>query len=56
MAMSTSETKTEPCISCRIISTAVLLGVGTHALRYSRPTAPGSPAGRRVLGVMGVGE
>ncbi|KAF9647091.1 hypothetical protein BDM02DRAFT_3075734, partial [Thelephora ganbajun] len=44
----------EECITCRIIGTGALAGVGFYALQMSRPKAPGSILGKRIVGGIGV--
>ena len=46
----------EECITCRIIGTGALAGVGFYALQMSRPKAPGSVVGKRIMGGIGVCE
>ena len=46
----------EECITCRIIGTGALAGVGFYALQMSRPKAPGSVVGKRIMGGLGVCE
>jgi hypothetical protein len=46
----------EECITCRIIGTGALAGVGFYALQMSRPKAPGSIVGKRIMGGVGVCE
>jgi len=49
-------TAPEECITCRIIGTGALAGVGFYALQMSRPKAPGSILGKRIMGGVGVCE
>jgi len=44
----------EECITCRIIGTGALAGVGFYALQMSRPKAPGSITGKRIMGGIGI--
>ncbi|KAF8522413.1 hypothetical protein BU17DRAFT_44649 [Hysterangium stoloniferum] len=55
---SSSPDRTAPkdCFSCRLISTLTLVGLGIHALRQTRPVAPGSRTSKRILGLVGLGE
>ena len=46
----------EECLTCRIIGTGALAGVGFYALQMSRPKAPGSVLGKRIMGGVGVCE
>ncbi|KAI0793070.1 hypothetical protein BC629DRAFT_1592978 [Irpex lacteus] len=43
------------CLTCRIIGTGALAGVGMYALQASRPHAPGSIIGKRITAGVGVG-
>lgn len=43
------------CLSCRIIGTGALGITGIYALNQARPNYPGSPLGKRLLGVTGIG-
>lgn len=47
--------KHKECLSCRLIGTATLGGVGSYALWQSRATAPGSLGQKRVVAGLGVG-
>jgi len=47
-------TTDQDCLSCRIIGTAALTTVGLYALRQSRIQAPGSVAGKRIVGALGI--
>ncbi|KAI0698140.1 hypothetical protein BC835DRAFT_1335945 [Cytidiella melzeri] len=51
------EVHTEPqeCLTCRIVGTGALAGVGMYALQASRPRAPGSVIGKRITAGVGVG-
>ena len=49
-------TKPKECLSCRLIGTGALGGVGSYALWQSRATAPGSLGQKRVVAGMGVGQ
>ncbi|KAK0486049.1 hypothetical protein IW261DRAFT_1453477 [Armillaria novae-zelandiae] len=42
------------CLSCRIIGTGTLTGVGGYALMQSRATAPGTPGQKRIMAGLGV--
>ncbi|KAI0753214.1 hypothetical protein C8Q80DRAFT_1150817 [Daedaleopsis nitida] len=44
----------QECLTCRIIGTAALGGVGVYALNQSRAHAPGSVVGKRILAGVGV--
>lgn len=44
------------CLSCRLIGTGALGGVGSYALWQSRATAPGSLGQKRVVAGLGVGQ
>jgi len=43
------------CLSCRIIGTGALVGVGSYAIVQSRPPAPGTLVQKRILAGLGVG-
>ncbi|TFL07746.1 hypothetical protein BDV98DRAFT_600012 [Pterulicium gracile] len=43
------------CLSCRLVGSGTLGGVGLYALYQTRPAAPGSAAGKRLVGVVGFG-
>ncbi|KAK0504516.1 hypothetical protein EDD18DRAFT_302643 [Armillaria luteobubalina] len=43
------------CLSCRIIGTGTLTGVGGYALMQSKATAPGTPVQKRIMAGLGVG-
>jgi hypothetical protein len=45
----------QECLTCRIIGTGALAGVGIYALQASRPHAPGSVIGKRITAGVGVG-
>ncbi|ESK91020.1 hypothetical protein Moror_16325 [Moniliophthora roreri MCA 2997] len=47
-------TRPKDCLSCRIVGTGTLMGVGGYALWQSRATAPGTPLQKRVMGGVGV--
>lgn len=49
------EEKPQDCLSCRIIGTGTLGGVGTYALWQSRAAAPGTPLQKKCLAVVGLG-
>ena len=44
----------QDCLACRIVGTAALGGVGVYALQQSRPHAPGSVVGKRIMAGLGV--
>lgn len=44
------------CIACRIIGSGAFAATGIYALRMSRPSAPGSIVGKRIMGGLGVCE
>lgn len=46
----------QECLTCRIIGTGALAGVGIYALQASRPRAPGSVIGKRITAGVGVGK
>ena len=48
--------KSKECLSCRIIGTGALGGVGSYALWQSRAAAPGSIGQKRVVAGLGVGQ
>ena len=48
--------KRNECLSCRLIGTGALGGVGSYALWQSRATAPGSLGQKRVVAGLGVGQ
>ncbi|EJF59627.1 hypothetical protein DICSQDRAFT_64674 [Dichomitus squalens LYAD-421 SS1] len=50
-----AQTEFQDCLTCRIIGTGALAGVGIYALRMSRAGAPGSPVGKRIMGGVGIG-
>jgi len=58
MSTSTPQQRITPeeCLTCRIIGTGALAGVGFYALQMSRPKAPGSVLGKRMMGGVGVCE
>lgn len=49
-------TKPKECLSCRVIGTGALGGVGSYALWQSRATAPGSLGQKRIVAGLGVGK
>jgi predicted ribosomally synthesized peptide with SipW-like signal peptide len=49
-------TQPKECLSCRLIGTGALGGVGSYALWQSRATAPGSLGQKRVVAGLGVGQ
>jgi hypothetical protein len=49
-------TKPKECLSCRLIGTGILGGVGSHALWQSRASAPGSLGQKRAVAGVGVGQ
>jgi hypothetical protein len=52
MGHSSSE-RSKDCLGCRIVGSATFATVGTYALWQSRATAPGSPAQKRIVAVLG---
>lgn len=44
------------CLPCRIIGTGALAFTGIYALNQARPNAPGSPLGKRLTAVTGIGD
>lgn len=44
------------CLSCRIIGTGTLGGVGIYALWQTRLAAPGTPLQKKGLAIVGIGE
>ena len=44
------------CLSCRIIGTGTLGGVGIYALWQTRVAAPGTPLQKKGLAIVGLGE
>jgi hypothetical protein len=52
---SIADSNPRDCLSCRIIGTAALGITGLYALNQARPHAPGSPLGKRLIGVTGLG-
>lgn len=44
------------CLSCRIIGTGTLGGVGAYAVWQSRAAASGSPLQKKGLALVGLGE
>ncbi|KZV71126.1 hypothetical protein PENSPDRAFT_554113, partial [Peniophora sp. CONT] len=44
----------EDCLSCRIIGSVAMTGVGIYALQLARPTQPGPPVVKRVYTAIGV--
>lgn len=51
----TTANNSKDCLSCRLISSLTLTGIGIHALRHTRPKFPGSPASKAVLMAVGTG-
>ncbi|EIM82501.1 uncharacterized protein STEHIDRAFT_29839, partial [Stereum hirsutum FP-91666 SS1] len=49
----TREKPYQDCMSCRIIGTGALAGVGIAALNKSRAHQPGSLMGKRLMAGMG---
>lgn len=43
------------CLSCRIIGTGTLIGIGSYSLWQSRATAPGSWGQKKIVAGLGVG-
>ena len=52
------ETKPHPteCLSCRITGSAAMAGTGAYAIWQTRAAAPGSPAQKRIVAGLGLGE
>ena len=48
--------KPKDCLSCRLIGTGALGGVGSYALWQSRAAAPGSLGQKRVIAGLGIGQ
>ncbi len=44
------------CLGCRIVGSGTFAAVGTYALWQARAAAPGSPAQKRIVAGLGVGE
>ena len=44
----------EDCLSCRVIGSVAMTGVGIYALQLARPTQPGPPAVKRVYTGIGI--
>lgn len=44
----------EDCLSCRIIGSVAMTGVGIYALQLARPTQPGPPLVKRVYTGIGI--
>ena len=44
----------QECLTCRIIGTGALAGVGIYALQLARPAQPGPPAVKRVYTGIGI--
>ena len=53
---SVDRTKPNECLSCRLIGTGALGGVGSYALWQSRASAPGSLGQKRLVAGLGVGQ
>ena len=49
-------TNPKECLSCRLIGTGTLGGVGSYALWQSRAAAPGSLGQKRAIAGLGVGQ
>ena len=49
-------TKPNECLSCRLIGTGAMGGVGSYALWQSRAAAPGSLGQKRLIAGLGVGQ
>lgn len=49
-----ADLRPKECLTCRVIGTAALAGVGVYALNQTRPHAPGSIMGKRVMAGVGV--
>ncbi|OSX58195.1 hypothetical protein POSPLADRAFT_1060706 [Postia placenta MAD-698-R-SB12] len=45
----------QDCLACRVIGTTALGAVGVYALHQSRAHQPGSPLGKRIMAVVGLG-
>ncbi|KAF5385863.1 hypothetical protein D9615_002357 [Tricholomella constricta] len=43
------------CLSCRIIGTGTLAGVGSYAIWQSRAAALGSPGQKKIVAGLGIG-
>ena len=54
-AKAKDELAPKECLTCRIVGTGALAGVGIYALKASRPHAPGSVIGKRITAGVGVG-
>ena len=50
------QTQYKDCLSCRIIGTGTLSGVGSYAIWQARATAPGSSGQKKMLAGVGVGS
>ncbi|RDB25244.1 hypothetical protein Hypma_008014 [Hypsizygus marmoreus] len=46
--------KYNDCLSCRIVGTGTLGGVGSYAIYQSRAAAPGTPGQKRIVAGLGV--
>ena len=44
------------CLTCRAIGSGALAATGIYAFRMSRPSAPGSVVGKRIMAGLGVCE
>ncbi|VDB91643.1 unnamed protein product [Peniophora sp. CBMAI 1063] len=44
----------EDCLSCRVIGSVAMTGVGIYALQLARPTQPGPPVVKRIYTSIGV--
>jgi len=44
------------CLTCRVTGSGALAATGIYAFRMSRPSAPGSIAGKRIMAGLGVCE
>ena len=42
------------CLTCRAIGSGALAATGIYAFRMSRPSAPGSVVGKRIMAGLGV--
>ncbi|KAG2126488.1 hypothetical protein BD769DRAFT_799917 [Suillus cothurnatus] len=44
----------DDCMTCRVIGSGAFAATGIYALRMTRPSAPGSIVGKRIMGGLGV--
>ena len=54
--LAVDDRRPQDCLTCRVIGTGALGGVGVYALNMSRAHAPGSVFGKRIMAGVGVGE